>query len=208
VQGPGRDRGVVFQNFALFPWKTVLDNVGFGLKMRGIPKPERDLRAREYIALVGLTGFEHRYPHELSGGMQQRVSVARALANEPELLLMDEPFASIDAQTRMTLQEELSRIWDERRPTVLFVTHDVDEAVFLSNRIVVLSSRPGRIRTIVDVDLPRPRQWKDLIEDDRYKRLVATVLNWIRNGPAAGGGNEWTGAGTGPAGENAVGGRE
>src|SRR5690606_15306304 len=117
------------------------------LKMRGIPKAERDRQAREYIQLVGLRGFENKYPHELSGGMQQRVSVARALANEPELLLMDEPFASIDAQTRMILQEEVSRIWDERRPTVLFVTHDVDEAVFLSNRIVVLSSRPGRIRS-------------------------------------------------------------
>ena len=143
VTGPGPDRGVVFQSFALFPWKTVLENVAFGPKMRGVAKPERERIAREYLALAGLAHAAERYPNELSGGMQQRVGVVRALANEPDVLLMDEPFASVDAQTRMTLQEELTRIWQERRPTVLFITHDVPEAVFLANRVVVLSK--GRV---------------------------------------------------------------
>ena len=180
VAGPGPDRGVVFQSFALFPWKTVLDNVGFGLKMRGVPWAERDRIAREHIALVGLTGSEHQYPHELSGGMQQRVGVARVLANHPEVMLMDEPFASVDAQTRMTLQEELTRIWEAKRATVLFVTHDVDEAVFLANRVVVLSARPATVREVVDIALPRPRSWTALVEDPAYKRLVARVLSLVR----------------------------
>ena len=180
IQGPGPDRGVVFQNFALFPWKRVLENVAFGLKMRDVPKDERERIAREYIALVGLEGFEYRYPHELSGGMQQRVGVARVLANHPDLMLMDEPFGSLDAQTRMTLQEELSRIWEVKQPTVLFVTHDVEEAVFLANRVVVLTPRPGRIREIVSVDLPRPRAWNQLIEDAAYKTLVARIFGLVR----------------------------
>ncbi|MDR7419725.1 MAG: ABC transporter ATP-binding protein [Armatimonadota bacterium] len=184
ITGPGPDRGVVFQSFALFPWKTVLDNVGFGLKMRGVPKADRDRIAREYIALVGLAGFESRYPHELSGGMQQRVGVARVLANSPELMLMDEPFASVDAQTRMTLQEELTRIWETQRPTILFVTHDVEEAVFLANRVIVLSARPGRIRETISVDLPRPRAWHRLVEDTDYKALVARVLSLVRQSAA------------------------
>ena len=181
IQGPGPDRGVVFQSFALFPWKTVLDNVAFGLKMRGLPRAERERIAREYIALVGLEGFEHTYPHELSGGMQQRVGVARVLANRPDLMLMDEPFASVDAQTRMTLQEELARIWEDRRPTILFVTHDVEEAVFLANRVVVLTPRPARVRATVDVSLPRPRLWQRLVEDPDYKGLVARVLTLVRD---------------------------
>lgn len=180
VQGPGPDRGVVFQSFALFPWKTVLDNVGFGLKMRGLPKAERDHIAREYVALVGLSGFEDRYPHELSGGMQQRVGVARVLANHPEVMLMDEPFASVDAQTRMTLQEELTRIWEAKHPTVLFVTHDVEEAVFLANRVIVLTARPAQVREVVTIDLPRPRAWSALVEDTSYKRLVGRVLSLVR----------------------------
>ncbi|HEU5299089.1 MAG TPA: ABC transporter ATP-binding protein [bacterium] len=180
VQGPGPDRGVVFQSFALFPWKTVLQNVAFGLKMRGLGRAERERVAREHIALVGLAGSEGQYPHELSGGMQQRVGVARVLANHPEVMLMDEPFASVDAQTRMTLQEELTRIWEAKHPTVLFVTHDVDEAVFLANRVVVLSARPARVREVVAVDLPRPRSWTALVEDAAYKRLVARVLALVR----------------------------
>ncbi len=180
IQGPGADRGVVFQSFALFPWKTVLDNVSFGMKMRGVPRLERDRIAREHITLVGLNGFEHRYPYELSGGMQQRVGVARVLANNPDLMLMDEPFASVDAQTRMTLQEELTRIWEVKRPTILIVTHDVEEAIFLSNRVIVLTTRPGHIREVVPIDLPRPRLWRALVEEQAYKRLVAQVLALVR----------------------------
>jgi NitT/TauT family transport system ATP-binding protein len=178
VKGPGRDRGVVFQNFALLPWKTVIDNVGFGLKMRGIPKQERDRVAREFLALAGLSHAADRYPNELSGGMQQRVGVVRALANEPDVLLMDEPFASVDAQTRMTLQEELTRIWGERPHTVLFITHDVGEAVFLADRVIVLSS--GRVLREIDVTIPRPRNWDELAERDDFKRLSAEVLQMVR----------------------------
>ena len=179
VNGPGPERGVVFQSFALFPWKTVLDNVGFGPKMRGVPKAERDRIAHEYLALAGLSHAANRYPNELSGGMQQRVGVVRALANNPEVLLMDEPFASVDAQTRMTLQEELTRIWQERRPTVIFITHDVAEAVFLANRVVVLSK--GRVLDQIEVALPRPRIWDDLMEDETFKRLSAQVLHMVRS---------------------------
>jgi len=181
VRGPGPDRGVVFQNFALFPWKSVLDNVAFGPKMRGVPREERQRIAREYVALVGLTGAEGRYPNELSGGMQQRVGVARALANNPDLLLMDEPFASVDAQTRMTLQEELTRIWEARHPTILFVTHDVDEAVFLSDRVIVLSQSPGTVRAEISIALPRPRTWSRMVEDAAFKALVARVLALVRD---------------------------
>jgi NitT/TauT family transport system ATP-binding protein len=179
ISGPGPERGVVFQSFALFPWKTVLDNVGFGPKMRGVPKAERDKIAHEYLALAGLSHAANRYPNELSGGMQQRVGVVRALANNPEVLLMDEPFASVDAQTRMTLQEELTRIWQARKPTVIFVTHDVAEAVFLANRVVVLSK--GRVLDQIEVKLPRPRVWDDLIEDETFKRLSAQVLHMVRS---------------------------
>jgi NitT/TauT family transport system ATP-binding protein len=146
--------------------------------MRGVPKAERDRIAQEYLALAGLSHAANRYPNELSGGMQQRVGVVRALANNPAVLLMDEPFASVDAQTRMTLQEELTRIWQERRPTVVFITHDVAEAVFLANRVVVLSK--GRILDQVDVDLRRPRVWDDLVNDDEFKRLSARVLQMVR----------------------------
>ena len=180
VSGPGPERGVVFQSFALFPWKTVLDNVGFGPKMRGLSKPERDRVAREYLALAGLSEAADRYPNELSGGMQQRVGVVRALANNPDVLLMDEPFASVDAQTRMTLQEELTRIWQERRPTIVFITHDVNEAVFLADRVIALAK--GEVKREVKIDLPRPRVWDALIEDDRFKSLSAQVLQLVRSG--------------------------
>ncbi len=179
VKGPGPDRGVVFQNFALFPWKTVIDNVGFGLKMRGIPKPERDRIAREFLALAGLTNAADRYPNELSGGMQQRVGVVRALANEPDVLLMDEPFASVDAQTRMTLQEELTRIWQERRHTVLFITHDVGEAVFLADRVIVLSK--GQVLREIDIPISRPRAWDTVSEQDDFKSLSSEVLQMVRS---------------------------
>jgi NitT/TauT family transport system ATP-binding protein len=179
VKGPGPDRGVVFQSFALFPWRTVLDNVAFGPKMRGIGKVEREKIAREYLTLAKLSDAAARYPNELSGGMQQRVGVVRALANEPDVLLMDEPFASVDAQTRMTLQEELTRIWQQKRPTVLFITHDVAEAVFLGNRVIVLSK--GQVLEQITVDLPRPRAWDALNEDDRFKALTGRVLQLVRS---------------------------
>jgi NitT/TauT family transport system ATP-binding protein len=179
VSGPGPDRGVVFQSFALFPWKTVLENVAFGPKMRGVAKPERERIAREFLALAGLSDAAGRYPNELSGGMQQRVGVVRALANEPDVLLMDEPFASVDAQTRMTLQEELTRIWQERRPTVLFITHDVPEAVFLANCVVVMSK--GCVLEQVDIPLQRPRYWDSLVESDEFKMISNKVRQLVRS---------------------------
>jgi NitT/TauT family transport system ATP-binding protein len=179
INGPGPDRGVVFQSFALFPWKTVLENVAFGPKMRGLGKAERERIAHEYLALAKLSEAAQRYPNELSGGMQQRVGVVRALANEPDVLLMDEPFASVDAQTRMTLQEELTRIWQEKRPTVIFITHDVGEAVFLADRVVSLSK--GRVLEEIAVDLPRPRSWEALGEDARFKALTGRVLQLVRS---------------------------
>jgi NitT/TauT family transport system ATP-binding protein len=186
IDGPGPDRGVVFQSFALFPWMTVMDNVAFGPRMRGIEKAKRDKSAREHLELVGLAGFENKYPHELSGGMRQRVGVARALANEPDVMLMDEPFASIDAQTRMGLQQDLTAIWERRRPTIFFVTHDVEEAVFLSNRIIVLSNRPSRVREIIDVDIPRPRKWDDLIEDREFRKLTHRIVGLLANSHGSG----------------------
>jgi NitT/TauT family transport system ATP-binding protein len=179
VKGPGPDRGVVFQSWALFPWRTVLDNVAFGPKMRGVGRPEREKIAQEYLELAKLSHAAGRYPNELSGGMQQRVGVVRALANDPDVLLMDEPFASVDAQTRMTLQEELTRIWEQKRSTVIFITHDVAEAVFLGNRVVALSK--GRVLEEIAVDLPRPRVWDQLNEDDRFKALCGRVLQLVRS---------------------------
>lgn len=178
IKGPGPDRGVVFQTFALFPWKTVIDNVGFGPRMRGLPKKECDQIALEFLSLVGLEHVAEKYPNELSGGMQQRVGVVRALANNPDVLLMDEPFASVDAQTRMTLQEELTKIWQERHPTILFITHDVAESVFLADRVVVLSK--GRVLEDMPIHLQRPRVWENLMEDDTFKALSAQVLNKVR----------------------------
>ena len=157
VTGPGPDRSMVFQAFALMPWASVLRNVTFGLELRGIPKNERVEEARELIELVGLSGFEERMPSELSGGMQQRVGLARALAVKPEVLLMDEPFGALDEQTRRLLQEELLQIWEARRTTVIFITHSMDEAVLLGDRVVLMSARPGRIEEIVPVPMVRPR---------------------------------------------------
>lgn len=154
---PGFDRGMVFQHFNLLPWRAVLGNVEFGLENRRMSKRERRERAMHYIHMVGLDGFEHYYPSQLSGGMQQRVGLARALAIEPEILLMDEPFGSLDAQTRETMQTELMRIWSIEKRTVLFVTHDIEEAIFLADRVIVMGKRPGRIVDIIKVDFPRPR---------------------------------------------------
>jgi NitT/TauT family transport system ATP-binding protein len=161
VEGPGLDRGVVFQGYALFPWRTVQENVEFGLEVLKTPKARRQETARRYLILVGLGGFEDRYPHQLSGGMRQRVAIARALAFDPEILLMDEPFGALDTQTRERLQLELLRIKHETRKTVLFVTHSVDEAVLLADRVAVMTSRPGTIKTIIDIQLPGGRRDKD-----------------------------------------------
>jgi NitT/TauT family transport system ATP-binding protein len=159
VEKPGPDRGFVFQDFALFPWRTVLGNVMFGLTANGYDKKEAKEIARNYINLVNLNGFEHAYPHTLSGGMKQRVAIARALAYSPEVLLMDEPFGALDAQTRKYMQGELIKIWSKLRKTVVFVTHSVIEAVYLSDIIVVLSARPGRVKGIFEASFPRPRDY-------------------------------------------------
>jgi NitT/TauT family transport system ATP-binding protein len=154
IDGPGLDRGVVFQQYALFPWRTALANVEFGLAAKGgIGRAQRRARAREFLELVGLEGFEDRYPHELSGGMKQRVAIARSLAYDPEVLLMDEPFAALDAQTREVLQGELLRIWAETGKTIIFITHGIDEAVVLGQRVLVLTARPGRVKAEVSIDL-------------------------------------------------------
>jgi NitT/TauT family transport system ATP-binding protein len=157
VRGPGPDRAFVFQQDNLLPWRTVIDNIGYGLTIRGMPRQRARQHARDLITLTGLEGFEDYYPHQISGGMRQRVNVARALAVDPSILLLDEPFAALDAQTREIMQSELLRIWSERKKTVLFVTHQIDEAVYLSDRVVVLSSRPGTVKSLIDIDLPRPR---------------------------------------------------
>jgi NitT/TauT family transport system ATP-binding protein len=161
IDGPGADRGVVFQEHALFPWMTVERNVGYGLRVRGVPREEQRQAIAKYLSLVGLTRFAGTYPKALSGGMKQRVALARALVNEPKMILMDEPFAALDAQTRRVLQDELIRIWQQTRVTILFVTHNIEEAVLLSDRIYVMTACPGRIKTCVSVDLPRPRNDTD-----------------------------------------------
>lgn len=157
IEGPGPERGMVFQEYSLFPWRNVLDNITFGPELKGVPKAARVERARTYLKMVGLDRFEKSYPHELSGGMKQRVAIARALVNDPLALLMDEPFGALDAQTRNIMQSELLRIWEEEKKTVIFVTHSVDEAIYLADRIVIMSARPGRIKDIIDIDLSRPR---------------------------------------------------
>ncbi|MEM0320039.1 MAG: ABC transporter ATP-binding protein [Candidatus Nezhaarchaeales archaeon] len=157
IKGPAPDRVMVFQEYCLFPWRTVLGNVMFGLELKKLPKQEAIKEAMKYIRLVGLEGFEDMYPHELSGGMKQRVALARALACNPEVLLMDEPLSALDAQTRNYMQEELMKIWEKTRKTIIFVTHNVEEAVYLGDRIVVLTARPAKIKSIIEVSIERPR---------------------------------------------------
>lgn len=178
VKAPGSDRGVVFQQHTLFPWKTVLENVAFGLKMQRVGKAERTRAAQEILAHVGLTEFEQHYPHQLSGGMQQRVNLARVLVNRPRVILMDEPFCSLDAQTRLAMQQLLLRLWHEFHMTVVFVTHDVDEAVFLSDRVVVLTRRPGAVKAELDIDLPRPREL-GLLTSPEFTRLKRDALELL-----------------------------
>jgi NitT/TauT family transport system ATP-binding protein len=157
VNGPGPDRGMMFQEFALFPWKTVAGNVAWGLEAQGYEKRTIEETVARYLEIMGLAEFRNHYPSEISGGMKQRAALARVLAFDPKVLLMDEPFGALDAQTRETMQEEVTRIWERTRKTIVFVTHDIEEAVFLGDRVVVLSARPGRIREDIRIDLPRPR---------------------------------------------------
>lgn len=175
VEGPTADMGVVFQEYHLFPWRTVRGNVAFGLEKRDVPAAKRRERVDELIDLVGLDGFAESYPKELSGGMKQRVAIARALAADPGLLLMDEPFGAVDAQTREMLQTELLEIWERTGKTVLFVTHDIEEAVKLADRIVVMAREPGRVEEIIDVDLPRPRSRSDADFGDYYERILDLI---------------------------------
>jgi NitT/TauT family transport system ATP-binding protein len=182
VTRPGADRGMVFQEYALFPWKTTQANVEFGLLLKGVKKAERARIARRFIELVGLKGSEQKYPHHLSGGMRQRAAVARALANNPKILLMDEPFAAVDAMTRQRLQEELTTISAVERTTVLFVTHAIEEAVFLSDRVVVLSGRPGRVITDMKIELDRPRRWDQLAREPRFNGYCEKLTHLLYGG--------------------------
>ena len=186
VFAPGPDRGVVFQHHTLFPWKTVQQNVEFGLKMRGAGARERRETALAMLESVGLSDFARHYPWQLSGGMQQRVSLARVLVNRPRVTLMDEPFCALDAQTRLSMQELLLELWHEFHITVVFVTHDVDEAIFLSDRIVVLSERPGRVKAELAVELPRPRS-RDLLTSAEFMQLKRDALGHLFDGPAPAG---------------------
>src|SRR5438094_6263291 len=179
VTKPGKDRGMVFQSYTLFPWLTVQDNLEFGLKIGGMAAEERAAVARRFIAEVGLEGFERAYPKQLSGGMMQRVALARALANDPEVLLMDEPFGALDSQTRSLMQELLLKIWESSHKTVLFITHDIDEAIFLGDRVYVMTARPGRIKEMVAVDIDRPRS-VDVLTSSEFialKRRIMTLVH-------------------------------
>ncbi|MCJ2036486.1 ABC transporter ATP-binding protein [Methylobacterium sp. J-068] len=183
IAGPHPDRGIVFQQHTLFPWRSVLDNVAFGPKMKGVGKGERLAAARDFLDQVGLADFADHYPAELSGGMQQRVEIARALINRPRVLLMDEPFGALDAQTRLTMQELLLKVWSRNRTTILFVTHDIDEALFLADRIVVMTPRPGRILDDLAIDFARPRR-RDLIADPRFTTLKRHCLTLLHAEPS------------------------
>lgn len=183
IERPSTDRAVVFQHFNLFPWRTTLSNVAFGLEMTGHPKADREERAAKYIEMVGLEGFEESYPRELSGGMQQRVGLARALAVDPTVLLMDEPFGALDAQTRQVMQTELLRIWEQDRKTILFVTHDIEEALLLSDRILVMGNSPSNVRREVDVPFDRPRYGHDIEEQAEFVRLRRDIWNTMQNEP-------------------------
>ena len=178
IGGPGPDRGMVFQSYTLFPWLDVRDNICFGLRERGVPAAEQHDRAAYFIERVGLKGFEHHYPKQLSGGMQQRTALARALANDPQILLLDEPFGALDNQTRVLMQELLLGIWEQDRKTILFVTHDVDEAIFMANRVVVFTARPGRIKTELAIDLSHPRHYtvKTTARFAEYKAALTEAI--------------------------------
>ena len=178
VNGPGPDRGMMFQEFALFPWKTVAGNVAWGLETQNRARAEIAALVEKHLEMIGLTEFRNHYPAELSGGMKQRVALARVLAFDPEVLLMDEPFGALDAQTREAMQEELTRLWERTGKTIVFVTHDIDEAVYLGDRVVVLTARPGRIREEVKIDLPRPRslEIKKSVQCHEYRNYIWDLI--------------------------------
>jgi NitT/TauT family transport system ATP-binding protein len=187
VTGPGRDRGVVFQELAILPWRTVRRNIGHGLEIMGVPRAEREGKVARLIELTGLVGFEDRYPHELSGGMKQRVAVARTWAADPDVILMDEPFAAVDAMTRLTLQEELARLCAATQKTVFFITHSVDEAVFLGDRVLVMTRRPGRIKAVIDVPgRGSGRDWESFKLDAAMTEICERVLRLVREERGAG----------------------
>jgi len=179
VSEPGPDRGMVFQSYTLFPWLTVADNIAFGLREKGVPARRRGEVVGEWLGRIGLVGFAHHYPKQLSGGMQQRTAIARALANDPEILLLDEPFGALDNQTRALMQELLLGIWERERKTVLFVTHDIEEAIFLASRVVVMTARPGRIKADVAIDLPHPRHYT-IKTSPEFSALKARLTEEIR----------------------------
>ena len=185
VSGPRQEVGVVFQEYSLYPWRTVLRNTEFGLEIMGVDEDERRQRAKEMLDLVGLSQFEKSYPDELSGGMQQRVALARTLASDPDILLMDEPFGALDEQTRMYMGEELLRIWSETEKTVVFITHSLQESVLLSDRVVVFSDRPGQVVDIVDIDLSRPRD-TDIIGTEEFSKLQSRIWDRVQESSSAG----------------------
>jgi NitT/TauT family transport system ATP-binding protein len=182
VDGPGADRGMVFQGYTLFPWLTVRQNIEFGLKRRGMPSRERKDIVEHYLNEVGLLRFADNYSKQLSGGMMQRVAIARALANDPQILLMDEPFGALDSQTRLQMQQLLLRVWEHSKKTVLFVTHDIDEAILLGDRIFVMGARPGRIKEVLDVPIERPRNL-DMVMDPEFIRMKRSIFHLLHDGP-------------------------
>ncbi|MBD2837526.1 ABC transporter ATP-binding protein [Pseudomonas sp. JM0905a] len=180
VEGPGADRGMVFQSYTLFPWLSVRQNIEFGLKRKGMVNAEREEIVDFYLNEVGLTQFADRYPKQLSGGMMQRVAIARALANDPQILLMDEPFGALDSQTRMQMQQLLLRVWEHSKKTVVFVTHDIDEAILLGDRVYVMGARPGRIKREMDVPMPRPRDM-DMVMERQFIEMKREILGLLHN---------------------------
>ncbi len=181
IDAPGADRGMVFQTYTLFPWLTVRENIRFSLKKSGLSEAEKDERTDRYIQLIGLAGFESSFPNQLSGGMRQRVAIARALVYQPRILLMDEPFGALDAQTRMLMQELLLEVWERQRSTVLFVTHDVEEAILLADRIIVMTARPGKIKAEIQVTLPRPRKLVELESSPEFAAYKRQLLDLVRD---------------------------